>query len=73
MANVIKLTSAIILKANVGTDELGNDVYKNLTFKKVKASATDQDVLDVAQALALLVDGTVSSIMRQNLDEITVG
>jgi hypothetical protein len=73
MANVIKLTSAVILKVTVGTDEDGNDVNKNLTFKKVKATALDQDVLEVGQAIGVVLSAPVNNILRQNLDEIVAG
>jgi hypothetical protein len=69
-ATSVQLTSALVLKTNVGLDENGNDVYKNITFKKVKASATDQSVLDVAQAIGLVLRTPIDNVLRQNLNEL---
>lgn len=69
-ASIVKLTSALVLKVNTGTDVNGNDVYKNIAFKKVKATATGQDVLDVANGIALVLRMPIDNVLRQNTDEI---
>jgi hypothetical protein len=72
-ATLVKLASAMTLKARVGVDTKGNDVYKNISLKKVKASAADQEVFDVAQAIALILSAPIESVLRQNLNEIVNG
>jgi hypothetical protein len=72
-ATLVKLTSAMILKARVGVDGNGNDVYKNITLKKIKPAVTDQDVFEVSQAIALILSPPVESVLRQNLNEIING
>jgi hypothetical protein len=72
-ANLVQLTSAMILKARVGVDGNGNDVYKNITLKKVKPASSNQDVFDVSQAIALILSAPVESVFRQNLSEIVNG
>jgi hypothetical protein len=69
-ATSFQLTSALVLKTNVGKDANGNDVYKNITFKKVKASAADQDVFDIARAIGLVLGAAVDNILRQDLNEL---
>jgi hypothetical protein len=69
-ASIVKLTSTLILKVNTGVDVNGNDVYKNIAFKKVKSSATSQDVLDVANGIALVLRVPVDNVLRQSTDEI---
>lgn len=69
-ANSVQLTSALVLKINAGVDTNGNDVYKNITFKKVKASAADQNVLDVAQAIGQVLRTPIDNVLRQNLNEL---
>jgi len=69
-ASSVKLNSALILKLKIGVDTKGNDLYKNITLKKVKASAPDQDVFDVAQAITFILRAPLESVLRQNVDEI---
>lgn len=68
--NQVRLTSALILKVKSGVDSKGNDVFKNISLKKVKTSAAEQDVFDVAQGLAGVLRNPVEGIMRQDLNEL---
>jgi hypothetical protein len=65
-----KLTSALVIKLRIGVDGKGNDVFKNITFKNVKTSASEQDLFDVAEAIAAVLGSPVEGIFRQNLDEL---
>lgn len=69
-ATAVKLTSAMVIKIRTGADAKGNDVYKNITIKKVKPAAAEQDVLEVAQSIGAILGSPVNGIFRQNLDEI---
>lgn len=68
--NQVKLTSALILKVKSGVDTNGNDVFKNISLTKVKPAALEQDVFDVAQGFAVVLKNPVSSIMRQDVNEL---
>jgi hypothetical protein len=70
MINLVKLTSALVLKVKSGVDANGNDLFKNITLKKVKTSAPEQDLFDVAQGIGALLNTPVEGIFRQNLDEM---
>jgi hypothetical protein len=68
--NQVKLTSALILKVKSGVDTNGNDVFKNISLKKVKTAAPEQDVFDVAQGLASVLKNPVDGILRQDVNEL---
>jgi hypothetical protein len=70
MVNTFKLTSALVLKVRTGADANGNDLFKNISLKKVKPTATEQDMFDVAQAIAAVLKSTVAGVFRQDTDEI---
>jgi hypothetical protein len=70
MINILKLTSALVLKVRTGADASGNDLFRNVSLKKVKPAATEQDMFDVAQAIAGVLSGTVAGVFRQDTDEI---
>lgn len=68
--NQVKLTSALLLKVKSGVDTNGNDVFKNISFKRVKTTALEQDVFDVAQGIAGVLKNPVQGIMRQDVNEL---
>jgi hypothetical protein len=70
MINLVKLTSALVLKVKSGVDANGNDLFKNISLKKVKTTAAEQDLFDVAQGKGALLSTPVEGIFRQNLDEM---
>lgn len=68
--NQVKLTSALVLKVKSGVDTNGNDVFKNISLRKVKTTALEQDVFDVAQGLAGVLKNPVDGILRQDVNEL---
>jgi hypothetical protein len=70
MVNILKLTSALVIKVRTGADLNGNDLFKNISLKKVKPAATEQDIFDVAQALTTVLGVPVAGVFRQDFDEI---
>lgn len=65
-----KITTALVLKVKTGVKN-GTDVFKNLTFKKVKPGASDADIFDVAQKIGGILPNPVSSIYKQEVNELT--
>ncbi|EYE87691.1 hypothetical protein Q428_12070 [Fervidicella metallireducens AeB] len=47
--NSVKLTSALVMKVKTGVDGKGNDIFKNITFKRVNPGVVKEDVFAVAQ------------------------
>lgn len=62
--------SSIQLKFNVGVDDEGNPILKTKTLSGIKNSASDQDLMDVAQALAGLQQYTLAAVVRVNEGEL---
>lgn len=56
--------SALRLVVQTGTDAAGNPTYDRLSFNRVKATAADQDVYDVAVALAGLQAYPLAGVER---------
>ncbi|SMC44675.1 DUF1659 domain-containing protein [Sporomusa malonica] len=50
------------VKVQTGISGTGNPVYANRTFGNLKSNATEQNVFDVAQALADLQKHTVTDV-----------
>ncbi|NMM63625.1 DUF1659 domain-containing protein [Clostridium sp. P21] len=70
-AKSTKLESSMILKYKDGTDKNGKDVIKKLNFSKVKTSAVDQDVFDVAKSIETLLGKTLDELIRVDENGIT--
>lgn len=56
--------SALRLVLQVGISGTGNPVLRNKSLNNVKAASLDQDIFDVANALASLQDHTLNGIIR---------
>jgi hypothetical protein len=68
--NAIPLTSAMEIVVRAGTDAKGNPILATRTYRSVKTTAADEDVLAVGQALAGLQANPVDSIRRVNEVEL---
>lgn len=60
----IKNLSSIKLKLNYGVDKNGKAITKNKSFSNVKSDATDENIFDVANALAELQDHSLIDIIK---------
>ncbi|MDI6814204.1 MAG: DUF1659 domain-containing protein [Desulfitobacteriaceae bacterium] len=58
------------LELQTGVDAQGNPVYRNKNLRYVKPDAVDQDVFDVAQALAGLQEYTLSKVSRIDANQL---
>lgn len=56
--------SALKLVLHVGDSENGNPILRNKSLNNVKSAAADQDIFDVAGALAELQDYALNGIIR---------
>lgn len=65
-----KLSSAIVIKVKTGTNANGEDTTRNISLKRVKPGAIDDDVFEVGSGVAVVLREPMKSIMRQDLNEI---
>ncbi|AWI04560.1 DUF1659 domain-containing protein [Clostridium drakei] len=70
-AKATKLETAMILKYKDGVDKNGKDVIKKQSFSKVKTSAADQDIFDVAKQFETLLGKTLNELVREDQSGIT--
>ncbi|HBT48059.1 MAG TPA: hypothetical protein DEA73_09350 [Peptococcaceae bacterium] len=61
---VTPVGASLRLQVQTGTDAEGGPVYRWRTFSRVKPEAADQDLWDVAQALAALQVYPVVAVNR---------
>lgn len=64
------MDSRVQIKFNTGVDETGKPVYKIKSLGGIKSSASDEDVMTVAQALAEIQEYTVAAIFRIDQAEL---
>lgn len=62
--------SALRLTLNIGTSGTGSPILRNKSLTNVKSTALDQDIFDVANALADLQDYPLNGIIR--VDNATI-
>lgn len=60
----VPANSVLRLQLRVGVDANGSPVYRNRSLNNVKPAATDQDLFDVANALAALQEYPLNGISR---------
>ncbi len=62
----VSTNSALKLELQTGVDDGGSPVYRTRSLNNVKATAADQDIFDVAAALADLQEYTLTGVGRQD-------
>ena len=62
--NKVSSGTALSLEVQTGIDAQGNPVYRSRNYKSINPNAADQDLYDVAQAIAGLQSYTLSKISR---------
>ncbi|MBO8129647.1 MAG: DUF1659 domain-containing protein [Peptococcaceae bacterium] len=67
------LGTVLELEVQTGIDQSGNPERATRRYRNIKASATDQDVFDVGQALAGLQQHTLLDIVRVDSEELSAG
>ncbi|SFR11050.1 DUF1659 domain-containing protein [Desulfoscipio geothermicus] len=62
--NNVATGTVLRMQFQTGVDANGDPVYRSKNLYNVKPQATDQDLFDVANALAQLQNYTLAAIMR---------
>ncbi|NMM61656.1 DUF1659 domain-containing protein [Clostridium sp. P21] len=70
-AKATKLETVMILKYPDGVDKNGKEVIKKQSFSKIKTSAENQDLFDVAKEFEKLLGRTLDELIREDQNGIT--
>ncbi|OAS87843.1 MULTISPECIES: DUF1659 domain-containing protein [Metabacillus] len=70
MAVATLLDTQLSLVFNMGVDENGKDIYKRKNYNNVKTSATPDQLLQAAQAIASLQTETLTFVERNDTNQI---
>lgn len=68
--NRVPAGTVLQLELQTGVDPQGNPIYRNKNLRFIKPDAADQDLFDVAQALAGLQEYTLSKISRIDASQL---
>ena len=60
----VPVGTTLRLQLQTGVDGNGNPVFRNKSLNNVKPEALDQDIFDVAQALAGLQESILADVLR---------
>lgn len=66
-----KLQTTLVLKYVDGVDANGKEVIKNQRFSKVKVTATEQNLYDVASEFEKLLGKPLNELIREDQSGIT--
>ncbi|MBC2579074.1 DUF1659 domain-containing protein [Clostridium sp. DJ247] len=70
-ATATKLQTTLIVKYVDGVDAQGKEVIKNQRFSKVKTTATEQGIYDVALEIQKLLGKSLNEVVREDQSGIT--
>ena len=71
-AKATKLQTTLLIKYKEGVDAKGKEIIKNMRFSKVKTTAAEQDILDVALQIEKLLGVTLNEVIREDQSGITM-
>ncbi|MFC0271716.1 DUF1659 domain-containing protein [Metabacillus herbersteinensis] len=71
MAEAYLLDSQLRLVYNVGIDEEGKAILKSKNYNNVKTTATAEQLLQAAQAIASLQTETLEAVERNDSQQLT--
>ena len=71
-AKATKLNTTLLIKYADGVDDKGKEVIKKMRFSKVKTTATEQNIIDVAGEIEKLLGVTLNEVIREDQSGITI-
>jgi len=66
-----KLQTTLLVKYEDGVDAEGKEIIKSQRFSKIKTTATEQDILDLALEIEKLLGKTLNEVIREDQSGIT--
>lgn len=71
MANSILVGNALEIDYLVGVDSKGKDIFNKQAFKNISVDATDDNLVELSDAVEKLMDYNVSTIKKEQSFIIT--
>ena len=72
-ASSVLVGNALGISYQVGVDTKGNDVFKGQSFKNISATATDEDLEALSDAIGGILAYNVSTIKKEQTYIVTRG
>lgn len=72
-ASSVLVGNALGLSYQVGVDSKGKDVFKGQSFKNISATATDEDLVALSDAIEGILEYKVSTIKKEQTYIVTRG
>lgn len=69
-ANSMLVQSAMLIKYKTGVDQRGKDIIKTERFSKLRLDCTDDEILEVANAMGQALKYPVAHLSRENEQRI---
>ena len=72
-ASSVLVGNALGLSYQVGVDSKGNDVFKGQSFKNISATATDEELVALSDAIEGILEHRVTTIKKEQTYIVTRG
>ncbi len=72
-ASSVLVGNALGLSYQIGVDSKGNDVFKGQSFRNISATATDEDLVALSDAIEGILEYRVTTIKKEQTYIVTRG
>lgn len=63
-ANSVLVGNSLGLSYQVGVDSKGNDIFKGQSFKNISATATDEELVELSDAIEGILENRITTIKK---------
>ena len=64
-ASSILIGNTLGVSYQIGVDSKGNDVFKGQSFKNISSTATDEDLITLADAIGEILENNITTIKKE--------
>ena len=72
-ASSVLVGNSLGVTYQTGVDSKGNDVFKGQSFKNISATATDEDLVALSDAIGTILEHTITTIKKEQSYIVTRG
>ena len=72
-ASSVLVGNSLGVSYKIGVDSKGNDVFKGQSFKNISATATDEDLVALSDAIGTILENTITTIKKEQSYIVTRG